>query len=413
MRAGNSLGTARRATEMLEDLANEISLLAWKEQEYAADLLQRLIRVKSMSCEEADAIDLAKREIEGFGPDEVFIDSIGNAVARFGDGKKVVVYDSHVDTVGAGDPQNWKVEPFGGIRRDNVIYGRGASDNKAGVACMLASLRLLTQLKRRGDFTLYVACIVQEEECEGLGLSVLLEERDLAPDVVLLGECTNLNINRGHRGRVEIEVLTRGKSCHASTPEEGDNAIYRMAPVVDGIRWVQAKLQTDLFLGKGSIAVTDIECSTPSRNAVPEMCRIYIDRRIVPTDTRESVARELDRIAKFTKGEVRIADYSRPSYKGYVKEHQKFFPAWSVSETSPAVSLAARTYEFLHGKPPQVGKWAFSTDGNYSMGVRSIPTIGFGPGEERHAHSTEDQVKVDDLWKAVAFYTLFPFVYSQ
>jgi putative selenium metabolism hydrolase len=150
---------------------------------------------------------------------------------------------------------------------------------------------------------------------------------------------------------VEIEVVTRGKSCHASTPEDGDNAIYRMAPVVDGIRWVQAKLQPDLFLGKGSIAVTDIECSTPSRNAVPDMCRIYIDRRIVPSDTRESVARELDRIAKFTKGEVNIIDYSRPSYKGLVKEHQKFFPAWTVSESSPVVAWATQTYRVSANGP--------------------------------------------------------------
>jgi putative selenium metabolism hydrolase len=398
---------------MLEELANELSMLAWKEQAYVADLLQRLIRVKSFSCEEGEAIDLIMREMKSFGPDEVFLDSIGSAVARIGDGKKLILYDSHVDTVGAGDPANWKVDPFAGVKKGNVIYGRGASDNKAGVACMVAALRLLKELGKQGDFTLYFAGIVQEEECEGLALSVLLEERNLKPDVVLLGECTNLDINRGHRGRVEIQVTTRGKSVHASTPEEGDNAIYRMAPVVDGIRWVQAKLQTDLFLGKGSIAVTDIECSTPSRNAVPEMCRIYIDRRIVPSDTPESVARELDRIAKFTKGEVKIINYARPSHKGYVKEHEKFFPAWMVEERSPAVVKACKAYEFLHGKPPRVGKWAFSTDGNYSMGVKSIPTIGFGPGEERHAHSTEDQVRVDDLWKAVAFYALFPFVYSQ
>jgi putative selenium metabolism hydrolase len=403
----------RRVLQMLEELANEISMMAWKEQEYVCDLLQRLIRVKSPSCEEGEAIDLITREMKSFGPDEVFVDSIGSAVARIGDGKKLILYDSHIDTVGIGDPANWEVDPFAGLKRGNVIYGRGASDNKAGVACMVAALKLLKQLGKQGDFTLYFAGIVQEEDCEGLALSVLLEERNLAPDVVLLGECTNLDINRGHRGRVEIEVVTRGKSCHASTPEDGDNAIYRMAPVVDGIRWVQAKLQTDLFLGKGSIAVTDIECSTPSRNAVPEMCRIYIDRRIVPSDTRESVARELDRIAKFTKGKVSIINYARPSHKGLVKEHEKFFPAWMIEERSPAVAKASQTYEFLHGKPPRVGKWSFSTDGNYSMGVKSIPTIGFGPGEEKHAHSTEDQVKVDDLWKAVAFYALFPFVYSK
>jgi putative selenium metabolism hydrolase len=398
---------------MPEAIAQKVITLAQAEKDYVADLLQRLIRIPSPSCDEGKAVELVKHEMEAIGPDEIFTDSIGNIVARFGDGASVIVYDSHLDTVGVGDLQCWRVQPFGGEMQDGVIYGRGASDNKAGVACMLTGMKILKHLGRHGDFTLYVAGIVQEEDCEGLALSVLLEERGLTPGCVVLGECTDLGIARGHRGRAEIEVVTRGRSCHASAPDRGKNAIYRMAPIVEGIKWMEGKLKGDPFLGKGSIAVTSIECSTPSRNALPDMCRIFVDRRTVPADGRESIAREIDEIARFSEGEVAITTYLKPSYKGLQREREKFFPAWTLDETDPAVTRAVETYRLLFGTAPQVGKWDFSTDGNYSMGTRSIPTIGFGPGEEKHAHSPNDQVRVGDLWKASAFYALFPFVYSS
>lgn len=394
-------------------LADRIADAARRDTEYTADLLQRMIRIPSPSCQEGEVIALLRREMESLRPDEVFTDSIGNVVARFGSGPRVILYDSHVDTVGVGDPASWKDDPFAAVRRDGVIYGRGASDNKAGIACMVAGLKILTQLAERGDFTLYVVGIVQEEDCEGLALSALLEERKLTPECVVLGECTNLAINRGHRGRAELQVVTRGRSCHASAPERGDNALYKMTPVIEGIKWLAERLASDPFLGKGSIAVTKVECDTPSLNAVPDLCRIYIDRRVVPSDTRESIAREVDEIARFVKGDVSITNYSRVSYTGFIRNYSKFFPAWTVAEDSPAVARAAETYKRLFREQPQVGKWVFSTDGNYSMGIRRIPTIGFGPAEEKHAHASDDQVPVEHLWKSAAFYALFPFVYSS
>jgi putative selenium metabolism hydrolase len=397
---------------MQDDLAKQVVAYASEDAEYTADLLQRIIRIPSPSCEEGQVISLLTRELEGLGPDEVFTDSIGNVVARYGQGKRVILYDSHVDTVGVGDRSCWERDPFAAERSDGIIYGRGASDNKAGIACMVAGLKILTRLAASGDFTLYVVGIVQEEDCEGLALSSLMEERRIVPECVVLGECTDLAVNRGHRGRAAIEVVTRGRSCHASAPERGENAIYKMTPVVEGIKWMAGNLAADPFLGKGSIAVTSIECCTPSRNAVPDLCRIYIDRRMVPADTHDSIAREIDQIARFTGGEVAITKYARASHKGLVREREKFFPAWTVEEDSRAVTRAKQAYEALFARPAGVGKWVFSTDGNYSAGMRSIPTIGFGPAEERHAHAADDQVRVVDLWKASAFYAAFPFVYS-
>jgi putative selenium metabolism hydrolase len=395
----------------LENLAARILGSAQAEQGYLVDLLRDLIRIPSPSSCEKEAVERVRREMEVLNPGQVFVDSMGSVVARFGGGDRVLLYDSHLDTVGVGDESGWEFDPYGGVIEDGVIHGRGASDNKAGVACMVGSLKLLTGMAAVPDFTLYVVGIVQEEVCEGLALRVLLEEQGIEPELVVLGECTNLGICRGHRGRAEIEVVTRGTSCHASVPARGDNAIYRMAPIIESVRMMEDRLASDPLLGKGSVAVTTIECSTPSRNAIPDGCRIFVDRRMVPADTRASVAREMDEISRFTGGEVSITTYREPSYTGFVKEAEKFFPAWATDGRSDAVVSARETCRLLFGEEPMVGKWDFSTDGNYSMGVRGIPTIGMGPGEERHAHTAEDQVRVADLAKAAAFYALLPFVY--
>ena len=186
---------------MSSELAERVLKLARDERDYVTDLVRDLIRIPSPSCGEDKAANRLKDELESFRLDEVFVDSIGNVVGRYGTGRRVILYDSHMDTVGVGDRSAWKVDPFEARMEDGVIYGRGASDNKAGLACMVAGLRILSALGRAADFSLYVVGIVQEEVCEGLALSVLIEERGLSPECVVLSECTNLGIYRSRDER--------------------------------------------------------------------------------------------------------------------------------------------------------------------------------------------------------------------
>jgi len=400
------------ARGMSRRLAGRIVEAARRESEYITGLLRDLVRLRSPSCREGEVAARVRTELGKLGADEVFTDPAGSVVARYGDGKRVLMYDSHMDTVDVGDRSAWKSDPFEAKLEDGIVYGRGAADNKGGLAAMIGGLKVLSELGERGDFTVYLAAVVEEEVCEGLALGVLIDDRGLAPDCVVLSECTGLGICRGHRGRAEIEILTRGKSCHGSAPARGENALYKMAPVLEAVKYMNGNLDEDGFLGKASIAATKIECETPSVNAVPDLCRLFIDRRTVPGETPDGVARELDEAVRAVRGEVRMRVFSRPSYTGYTRETQKFFPAWVLDERSQEIESAKTACRLLFGGEPHVGRWLFSTDGAFSMGVRSIPTFGFGPGEERHAHTVEDQVRVEDLWKAAAFYALFPFVYA-
>jgi putative selenium metabolism hydrolase len=236
----------------------------------------------------------------------------------------------------------------------------------------------------------------------------MIEKEGVVPDYVVLGECTNLAIYRGHRGRVELKAVTKGTSCHASAPERGENAIYKMQPIIQGIKGLQPQLQADPFLGKGSIAVTMIECKAGSLNTIPDECSIYIDRRITVGETLDSCINEIKALPGAEQAGIEMLCYNDRSWTGYAKSMEKYFPAWVLPEDHLLVQSGANTIELLFGQKPRIDKWAFGTDGSSLMGKLGIPTIGFGPSEEKWAHTVHDQVAIDDLVKATMFFALFP-----
>ncbi len=395
---------------MNENIASGVLEKAKEEQQYVVSLLQHLIQIPSMSRQEGEIAKFVESELQAIGIEGVGLDSMGSVVARCGNGAKVIVYDSHLDTVGIGNPLVWKFDPFSGRIDGGRIFGRGASDDKGCAACMIGALKLLAELDESKPFTLYVLLSVQEEDCEGLALEHFLKSNNIRPDCVLIGEPSDLCIMRGHRGRAEIEVVTHGRASHGSMPEAGENAVYKMARIVRSIEWMQERFRSDPFLGRGSAVVTSIESKSPSRNTVPDVCRIFVDRRTVPGDSSESIIRELEEIARFADATVSITHYQGESYTGLVASREKFFPAWSTPEDDAVVQAAVRTFSCLFDEP-RVDRWLFSTDGNYSRGVAGIPTVGFGPGEQALAHVANETIPIDHLWRATAFYTAFPYVY--
>ncbi|MEM3397164.1 MAG: YgeY family selenium metabolism-linked hydrolase [Thermoplasmata archaeon] len=393
--------------------AKEIKMRAKENEQQVTQFLRDIIAIPSFSGEEGKVIERISQEMKSVGFDEVFVDHMGSVVGRIGNGKTKILFDSHIDTVGIGDPNAWKVDPFKGKLENGIVYGRGASDNKAAIACMVYAGKIIKQLGLESDYTFYAAGIVQEEDCDGLAARSLIEDYGLRPDYVVLGECTNLDIYRGHRGRLEIIVRTKGKSCHASAPERGENAVYKMMPIVKGIEKLNAKLKKDKFLGKGSIAVTHIDCKTPSYNAVPDACSIYLDRRLTFGEDKELAVSQIKSLKDFGDAEIEIPVYDKPSYKGFVKKVEKYFPAWALDEKHVLVQNGLECAKAILDKEPGISKWVFGTDGSYTMGIAKIPTIGFGPGREEHSHSIEDQVQIEHLVISTAFYALLPQMFMR
>lgn len=367
--------------------------------------LQDIIRIPSPSTKERGVIERGAEEMERVGFAQVFIDEVGNAVGRIGSGEgKRLLYDAHTDTVGIGDPSAWSRDPYRAAIEEGVLYGRGAADDKGALAAMIYGAQSLINagLDLRGD--LYVVGSVQEEECEGYALGLLCQR--LKPDAVILGEPTDLQISRGQRGRIMLLVTSYGRSCHASTPQLGVNAIYGMNKVIRGVEALNSKLAPHPFLGPGSVAVTRVEGAGASLNAVPDTCRAYLDRRLTRGEDEALAISQVEEIIKErgVRAEVETVVYEGRSHTGYPFRKKKYFPPWLLEEEHPLIQMATRTVKKTLGYEPQIIAWRFSTNGVATKGELGIPTIGFGPGEEAQAHSPDEHIPVADVVKAARVY---------
>jgi putative selenium metabolism hydrolase len=389
-------------------LFDEVRERARAYQDDAVAFLRDIIAIPSTSTNEKAVVERIAEEMRKVDLQDVHFAPNGCVLGRIGSGPITILYDSHIDTVGIGDPAAWPHDPFKGKVENGIVYGRGASDNKMAIATMVHGARILKELGLDGAFTLWVVGVVEEESCDGWAVGDLIKTGHIKPDYVVIGETTNLDIYRGHRGRCEIKVTVKGVSCHASAPERGDNALYKMARIIAGIEQLNERLAYDEFLGKGTIVASYLESKTPSLNAVPDEAVLYIDRRLTVGESAESAMEEIKALPGAEEATVELLRYSDPSWTGYEKNVPKDYPTWVLPEEHLLVQAGAEAAHKIRGEKPAISRWVFSTDGIATMGQLGIPTIGFGPGEELYAHTVQDQVRIDDLVTAMAFYAVFP-----
>ena len=392
---------------------DKILKIARQHESGVSQFLRDLISIKSLSSQEDRVIRRIGHEMEKCGYDEVTIDPMGNILGRIGNGRHHIAMDAHVDTVDVGNPANWTIDPFKGAMAGGIIYGRGACDMKGAMAALVYGGRIIKELGLEDDYTLTIVGSVQEEDCDGLCWQYIINEDDVHPEVVVIAEPTNLGVYRGHRGRMEIEVRTRGVSCHGSAPERGVNAVYRMAPIIQDIEKLNERLTGEPFLGKGTVTIAEIRSTSPSLCAVADSSTIHLDRRLAATDTLESAVREIQELpgVKKAEAEVVVLDYDVPSWRGVKYPTKKYYPTWLLPADHPLLVSGVKAYEGLFGKKPEIGRWVFSTNGVAVMGMHNIPCIGFGPGNEIYAHMATEQIPVEHLVKASAWYAAFPRVY--
>lgn len=374
--------------------------------------LREMIAIPSESAEEREVVQCVRREMESAGFDEIKIDGMGNILGRIGSGKTTIVLDGHLDTVGIGDRSTWSRDPYAGDIENGVLYGRGASDQEAGIAAAVYGAKIIKELGLLGDYQLWVTGTVMEEDCDGLCWKYILSEGELKPDVVVITEPTNLNVYRGHRGRMEIEVRTQGRSCHGSAPERGVNAIYKMAPIIADIEKLNESLaeSADAFLGKGTVTIAQIRSTSPSLCAVADSATIHLDRRLTRGETLESALLQIQNLPSVIAAgaSVSVLHYKRTAYTGTTVEMQKYYPSWVFEPGHPAIIAAQNAGREALDREPLVGKWVFSTNGVATAGLFGIPTVGFGPADEIFAHTPDDQCPVEHLVHAARFYAAFP-----
>lgn len=369
------------------------------------ELCQGLIRQRSVTGNERDCVNWLAQIMRSWGYDRVEVDPLGNLIGTIdcGEGPRVL-FDGHIDTVGVSDTEQWTYDPFGGELVGDYIYGRGASDMKGALSAMVWAISRLDRRKVNGR--IFVSATVLEEPLEGVSFQSVIQA--VKPDFVVIGEATGLNLNIGQRGRAEIVVETMGRSAHSSNPEKGDNAVYKMVRAIDILKNLPPP--HDELLGTGIFEVTDIISEPyPGLSVIPSYSKATFDKRLVRGESKDTVL-SMIRDALYAGGltthdvRVSLAKMTATTYTGAVLENvEKLAPAWWFSPESEIVIKAKEALE-VKGIPAKISTYSFCTNGSGSAGVLGIPTIGFGPGEEEMAHTTDERIQVKDLCIAARGY---------
>ena len=395
---------------MSSDTAARINEFVLAREADIVSFLRDIVAIPSLSGQEEGVVRRVASEMEKVGFDEVKIDPLGNVLGRVGSGPRVIAFDAHLDTVDVTDGDQWDCDPFTGKLEDGRIFGRGAVDQKAGMAGMVYAGAAMKELDLLDGVQVWMVGSVMEEDCDGLCWHHILSEKTLAPELVVSTEPTGLKIHRGQRGRMEIRVKVKGRSCHGSMPHLGDNAVYKIAPAIGAIEKLNERLQDDPFLGKGTCTISWIGSRGPSLCAVPDEAEFHIDRRLTLGETRESALAEVEEAlaAVGVNAEVFTLTYEEKAWTGLVYPMDKYYPTWVMDEDDPVLRAAERAFGAVTGKEPEVSCWTFSTNGVAITGLHGVPCFGLGPGLEKLAHSANEHVPVSDVLAACAFYAVLP-----
>ncbi len=400
------------------DLQEQVDKIKGKVEQHGERIVQflrEIVAIPSMNGQIGEVGEHIQSEMRRLGYDEVRFDKMGNAIGRIGDGPKVIVFDSHIDTVGIGHLSDWEWDPFVGKIENGRLYARGACDEKGSTPGMVYGLAIARDLGLLEGYTVYYFGNM-EEWCDGLAPNAFVEvDPGLRPDFVVIGEPTKMRVYRGHKGRIELKITAYGRSAHAASHYLGDNAVYKMMAIITQIRELDRRMRFGMgahpIQGHPSIAVTDVSARTASINAVPDQFTIYVDRRITSNETREEVIAQIKGlIPDYLQDEIYVEElfYDSPSYTGFVFPVSKYYPAWVLEDSHPLVQAGQATVEALWGEQRPLGTWDFSTNGTYWAGKAGIPSIGFGPGDEKTAHTMEENVPLDEVVAATEFYALLP-----
>ena len=362
--------------------------------------LQALVQTESLPGQEKNAIELVAREMYRLGYDGIATDHYGNltGIITGAHSGPTLLLDAHVDTVGVAPGVPWQQEPFGAVIRDSRMYGRGTTDMKGPLAAMLYAVAAADRDRLKGRIVFSVS--VMEEVIEGYLLEPVITR--FAPDLVLIGEPSEMKLIHGSRGRAEILITATGRPAHSSLPGRGINAVHLMMAAIAAIE--RLALPEHPEIGPAVLALTDIISDPyPGHSMIPGRCRATYDRRTLPGETAEQVLRAWHGLKAMERVTAEIATARYTTYTGRELSLPKFFPAWYLEKGHRLLS-AAEDGLMACGMGVENGIWPFNTNATYTAGIKGIPTIGFGPSREALAHTVDEYIELDDLQAAARGY---------
>jgi acetylornithine deacetylase len=316
-------------------------------------------------------------------------------------GGPTLLFEVHQDTVPV---EGMTIEPWTPLVRDGRLYGRGACDVKGGMAAMLSAFARLANERPKNRPTIVLACTVNEENgfTGATGLCRLWKPDMPAapstsiflrpPDAAIVAEPTRLDVVVAHKGVVRWRCHAHGRAAHSSRPEAGDNAIYRMAPIVSTLQSyhseVLCRVPAHPLCGRPTLSVGTISGGL-SVNTVPDRATIEIDRRLAPGEEPDLAYRQvIDYLA---------AALDDPDALGHIEHDPPFMQSFGLSDANNSkiaerLSTAARS---LHGQASQIGV-PFGTDAA-AIARAGVPSVVFGPGSIEQAHTADEWIALDEV----------------
>jgi acetylornithine deacetylase len=333
-----------------------------------------------------------RRQMVQPGRDNLIAEYIPPTPAPF-----TVLFEAHQDTVPV---DAMTIEPFGARVEGGKLYGRGSCDVKAGAAVMLAAFARLVSERPPGSAAVTLAFTVDEEHTF-LGVQELMAG-GVRADYAIVAEPTLLNIVNAHKGVVRWHLETSGVACHSSRPEQGVNAIYRMAWLLNGVEEFASQLRhlpPDPLLGPRTLSVGRI-LGGVSPNTVPDFCRIDLDRRLIPGEDPAAAVAALN---QFLEG------YPGIDFPFTASDPQLACPPLDPARSGELVTRLGAAIDSVAGRH-EVHAVPYGTDAS-SVAAAGVPAVVFGPGDIAQAHTKDEWINLDQLDPAAEI--LFRFVCAR
>jgi acetylornithine deacetylase/succinyl-diaminopimelate desuccinylase family protein len=387
---------------MEEDLDKIISKIS---REKVVMLTKKFVQFDTQNPpgKEKELAQYVEEYLRSLGLNTELLDFLPNRPNLFAEYKvndkgKKFLFDGHLDTVPVGNSSLWTVDPFSGTLKEGKIFGRGAADMKGSIAAFVHALETLIDSGVELNGSVHML-LTSDEEISALGTREFLK-KGYSADASIVGEPSCLEVNVAHKGVARWRLKTLGKSTHASTPEEGANAIYKMAKVLNELEKLAKSYSMSSrqhpLLGKPTLNVGTIVGGTKD-NIVPDFCEITIDRRLLPGDRVEEVEREFNQLLS------RLAS-DDPSLKFELKLYHSHNPAETPSN-HPFIILANLCVEKVLGERRPVKGFQATTEMSHLVEA-GIPSIILGAGDIKVAHTVDEYVLVDELVNCAKIYAL-------
>ncbi len=313
-----------------------------------------------------------------------------------GNNGKSIMFNGHIDTVPIGNIEKWNTDPYKAIIKDNKLFGRGATDMKGSIASMIIAIKyIMNNVENFNGKIIFTG--VMAEETTGLGTQKVLEE-NIKTDMAIVGEPSDEKIYRAHKGTIWFNIFTYGKLEHSSeSNKESNNAIINMMKLIEEINKISKELEgkNNSLVGHPSINVGLIEGGT-KQNMIADSCKVSIDRRILPEEEPNEILDEL----RVRFDNLRLID-NRLKFN---IEKDTIREAVEVSESEPIVQEVKRAVNKILNINPIVSGMKATTDMSILVNQGNIPSVIYGPGFIKQAHTIDEFIEVERLVKSSQVY---------